>query len=106
MDPQLLFFICVAGTVTAVGFFLSRLFVGGKDHKLHDRLVDEKGEGAAQETAQRSDAVMMPMIGNIAHAAAQPFMPSSREKQSTMRRQLNFAGIYLPSAPSFVTGAK
>src|SRR4051794_31852566 len=108
MDPQLLFFICVAATVTAVGFFLSRMFVGGKDQKLHNRLVDDKAtnEGAAQQTAARSDAVMMPMIGNIAQAAAQPFMPSTREKQSSMRRQLNFAGIYSPTAPSFVTGAK
>ncbi|CAN5539341.1 type II secretion system F family protein [soil metagenome] len=107
MDPQLLFFICVAGTVTVVGFFVSRLFVGGKDEKLRQRLSDEKAPAEVdpqQQQPQRSAG--SEVLGNIAQAAAQPFMPSSREKQSTMRRQLNFAGIYSPSAPSFVTGAK
>ena len=64
MDSQLVFFICVAGTVTAVGFFLSRLFVGGKDHKLRARLADNKtGESTIQESSHgRSDTVMMPTL--------------------------------------------
>jgi len=106
MDQQMMFFIIVAGTVTAIGFFLSRLFVGGKDQRLHQRLVDGTDQNAvADHQATRSDS-MMPVLGNVVQAAAQPFMPSSREKQSSMRKQLNFAGIYSASAPGFVTGAK
>src|SRR5205823_787200 len=104
---QMVFFVCVAGTVTAIGFFLSRLFVGGKDQRLRQRLVDGTDQDtiADQHAAARPDT-MMPVLGSVVQAAAQPFMPSSREKQSSMRKQLNFAGIYSPSAPGFVTGAK
>ena len=108
MDPNLLFFIVVAATVTAVGFFLTQLFVRGKDQKLRQRLAEDRNpaELEAEQAAQRADGVMPAMLGNIAAKAAQPFMPTSREKQSYIRKQLNYAGIYSASAPAFVTGAK
>ena len=109
MDPNLLFFICIAATVTAVGYFLTQLFVGGKDRKLRDRLVDERivaQTDAEQAATARGDSVMPTMLGSIAQKAAQPYMPSSREKQSHIRKQLNYAGIYSSSAPAFMTGAK
>ncbi|MBC8105454.1 MAG: type II secretion system F family protein [Anaerolineae bacterium] len=106
MDSQLIFFIVVAGAITAVGFFLSRLFVGGKDEKLHQRLVGGTEGNLANEQQQQQESTRSELLTNIAQKAAQPFMPSSREKQSTMRKQLNFAGIYSTSAPSYVTAAK
>jgi tight adherence protein C len=109
MDPNLLFFIIIAATVTAVGYFLTQLFVGGKDRKLRDRLNDAgiAAQVDAEHAAARGDGGVMPaMLGNIAQRAAQPFMPSSREKQSYIRKQLNYAGIYSTTAPAFMSGAK
>jgi tight adherence protein C len=46
------------------------------------------------------------MIERVGQAAAKPFMPKSREKQSGLRRQLSRAGIYAPQAIRMVTGCK
>jgi tight adherence protein C len=45
-------------------------------------------------------------LSKVGQAAAQPFMPTTREKQSGMRQQLNRAGIYSPQAIKLVTGCK
>jgi tight adherence protein C len=105
MDPNLLFFIVVAASITAVGYFLTQLFVTGKDQKLRERLADDRSTERT-EAEQEGQRAMPAMLGSIAAKAAQPFMPTSREKQSYIRKQLNYAGIYSPSAPAFVTGAK
>jgi tight adherence protein C len=94
--------------VTAVGFFLTQMFVTGKDHKLRQRLSDERNPAdvQAEQDAANANGVVQSALGNFAQRAAQPFMPTSREKQSYMRRQLNYAGVYSPSAPALMTGAK
>jgi tight adherence protein C len=46
------------------------------------------------------------MMQRLGQAASQPFMPKTREKQSTLRKQLGRAGIYAPSALKVVTGMK
>src|SRR5262245_29902096 len=106
MDSTLIMIVCVAGAVAGGVFFLSRLMVGDKDGKLRKRL---SSEAVAQEQAlkaQNKENSVIPMLQKIGTAAAQPFMPKSREKQSSMRRDLGFAGIYNPSAAKVMTGAK
>jgi tight adherence protein C len=46
------------------------------------------------------------MLQRIGQAAAEPFMPKTREKQSSLRKQLGLAGIYSASAFKVMTGAK
>jgi tight adherence protein C len=108
MNEALLFYVCVVGAVAAAGFFLSRLFVTGGDAKLRERL-NESATTAREQTAAAAAAsgeVVRPVLQRISSAAAQPFMPVSREKQSSLRRELGYAGLYSSSAAKIVTGAK
>src|SRR5262245_54531919 len=100
MDPTLILSLCVAGAVGGVVFFITRLFAGDKDNKLIDRLnqkqsVDSKADSITKASAKKG---FTPMLQRIGQAAAEPFMPKTREKQSSLRRQLGLAGIYSASA--------
>jgi tight adherence protein C len=105
MDDMTLMLVCVFGAVAMVGFFVARLMIGGGgDSKLRDRLVANTASGQAPAaTASRG---VTPMLQRMGQAAAQPFMPKTREKQSSIRKQLGYAGIYSPSAVKVVTGFK
>ena len=46
------------------------------------------------------------MLQKIGTAAAQPFMPTSRENSLSLRRTLGYAGIYSPAAFKLITGRK
>jgi tight adherence protein C len=46
------------------------------------------------------------MLQRVGQAAAAPFMPSNREKQSTLRRNLGYAGIYSAGAIKVISGFK
>ena len=108
MDPTIILSICIAGAVTGIVFFVLRMFAGEKDAKLINRLqekqaVDSKAEAIAKDNAKRGFA---PLLQRLGQAASSPFMPKTREKQSTLRKQLGMAGIYNPQALKVVTGAK
>src|SRR4051794_32433319 len=98
MDRQLIIYICIAGAVAAAVYFLSQLFVTGKDSKLRQRLNEQSNApapspssaapgsdpNASYQTApqpERSGAA--DMLSRIGQAASQPFAPS-REKQSKL----------------------
>jgi tight adherence protein C len=109
MNDQLLLYVCVGGAVSAVAFFVSRIAVGEQDEKLRRRLntpsaLEQRPGGAA--VAGGSSPSVVPMLQKIGQAAAEPFMPKSREKQSSMRRDLAYAGIYNASAIKLVQGCK
>jgi tight adherence protein C len=74
------------------------------DGKIRDRLRDGFGGGGGDDDGRLSG--FKPIIERVGHAAAQPFMPKSREKQSGLRKQLGRAGIYSPQAIRMVTGCK
>ena len=108
MDPTIIISLCIAGAVTGVMFFILRLLAGDKDTKLINRLsakqsVDSKAESIARENQKRGIA---PLLQRIGQAAAQPFTPKDRVKQSKQRRLLGNAGIYAPAAVKVVNGAK
>ena len=106
MDPQLIFIICIFGAISAVVYWVSRSFMGRPDDKLRSRLTDT-GAGPIVDKEKRSmKDEFVPMLQKIGQAAAEPFMPKTRERQSSMRKKLGYAGIYSPGAMKVMTGFK
>src|SRR5438045_1239820 len=103
MNEQLLLYVCIGGAFSLLGFFVSRVAIGNADEKLRERLT--LGDKAGRDQTSSSEAVV-PLLQRIGTAAAQPFMPKTREKQSSLRRALSYAGIYSGTAIRLVTGAK
>jgi tight adherence protein C len=101
---QMLFILCVFGAVSAVTYFVTVQLAGSSaGEKLRDRLMPRATMPAGVVTPASS---VMPFLERIGQAAAQPFMPTTREKQSSLRRDLARAGIYAPAAVRLITGGK
>jgi tight adherence protein C len=99
---QFAFILCVFGAVTAVTYFVVARFTGGGDEeRLRNRLAPREALPAGAATV-----AVVPFLQRIGQAAAKPFMPTTREKQSGMRRDLAMAGIYTPAGIRLVTGGK
>jgi tight adherence protein C len=106
MDDQLLLIICSGGALGLLVFFFTLLFGGRGEEKLRDRL---KGGGQFTETAAtqtKPRAGLKEVAQRLGQAAAAPFMPKNREKQSGVAQTLAKAGIYSASAVRVLTGAK
>ena len=108
MDPQTLTILCAAAALSAMAYFVMRLVLGnGEEGKLRDRLAGNtktaKSIGSAAPSGRGGAASLFQRVGQ---AAAEPFMPKSREKQSQLRHNLGRAGIYAPSAFRVMTGFK
>src|SRR5687768_6938900 len=109
MTPELLIPVCVFGAVALMCYFLSSLVMTRGDGKIRDRLRHSPGSGNSQSSAAAptsAKASIKSTFERFGQAAARPFMPSSREKQSGLRSQLSRAGIYSPQAIRLVTGCK
>ncbi len=106
---QIGFILCVFGAVAAIAYFvIGRFVVSSDDERLRDRLAPrEQGlpPGVSMNVAGGRTGIV-PFLQRIGQAAAEPFMPATREKQSGMRRDLARAGIYAPSAIRVITGGK
>jgi tight adherence protein C len=105
MQPETIIILASFGTVSLVIFFLARLIVGvAPDAKIRDRL---SANSAAQDgrRIQKSTGVAS-TLQSIGQAAAHPFMPKTREKQSSLRKRLSEAGIYSAGAASALSGFK
>jgi len=103
MDPKLIFLGCTFGAVTLIAYFASMVLLrSGEDRALRSRLASEEGAAPVEEGKNR----FVSIFERVGHAAAKPFMPSSREKQSALRRDLGYAGVYSPSAIKTVTACK
>ncbi len=106
MNDTILLLGCVFGAVALVIFFVFRLIVGGGgDAKLRSRLTANTVADAPQREQQHAGGVA-PILQKMGQAAAAPFLPNTREKQSDLRKQLGRAGIYSPSAVKVMTGFK
>jgi tight adherence protein C len=109
MNEMIVVLGCVFGAVAMLGFVVGRIITGGgKDTKLRDRLVanpahDPQGQQPSQSASSGSMANMVQRMGQ---AAAAPFMPNTREKQSSLRKNLGYAGIYAPNSIKVMTGLK
>lgn len=104
---QLLFLVSMSGAAGCLAYYLAKLAMNKSENKLAARLrnerpVDERPTSTTTETSYK----MRDLATVIGQAAASPFMPKTREKQSSIRRQLAMAGIYSPAAIRAVTGFK
>src|SRR5438876_1135510 len=106
MTEQLLMIACIMGAVAVGGFYASRLLIGKDDSKLRRRLSNAQPAAQSQSEGIGGKGKASPIIQRIGTAAAKPFMPKTREKQSAIKRNLGYAGIYAPNAAKVMTGAK
>ncbi len=103
---KIIFLISIAGAVAAMAYFLSELVFGKRDTKLYDRLSNQRVSDEQAVLLKDQSMDMRSMASKVGQAAASPFMPKDREKQSDLRKQLAMAGIYQPAAIRAVTGFK
>src|SRR4051794_28014914 len=108
MDALTLLIICVAGAVSLTAYFVVRMLVGEGENKLRDRLAGRtRGDARpASGAGGGSKFDVGGMFQRLGQAAAQPFMPKSREAQSSLRESLSKAGIYAPNALKVLVGCK
>jgi tight adherence protein C len=105
MDTQiLLILICISGAILLLCYFSYVLMASSESDKMRNRLVGKATtDGMAAPGAAGG---VVPLLQRVGTAAAQPFMPKTREAQSELRRRLGYAGVYSNSALKMVTGAK
>jgi tight adherence protein C len=99
----------VFGAVALVGFFVSKMMVGDVDSgKLRNRLSDRKATEAQVSITKGADknGGVLPMLQKVGQAAAEPFMPKTRESQGAIRQKMGKAGIYNASAAKVMKGAQ
>ena len=104
MNDQLLILGCVFAAVSLVGYSLTQALAGRGDNRIKNRLAPDAAPDPV--SLPRPGAGLKPLLERMGQAAAQPFMPKTREKQSGLRQSLARAGIYAPGAIRLVTGAK
>jgi tight adherence protein C len=104
MDIQTLIIVCVVGAVALLAY-VAFMLLSDKDvsGRLRNRLV---GKAKTDVTKPKGPNGFVPLLQKMGQAAAEPFMPKTREAQSDLRRRLGFAGVYSNSAIKAVTGAK
>ena len=106
MNSELILMMASFGAVATIIFFVCRVAIGAdSDTKLRDRLTANPSAQAPAAQVTKSSG-MTSTLQSIGQAAAQPFMPKTREKQSSLRKKLGEAGIYSPNAVKVMTGFK
>src|SRR5687768_3730335 len=109
MSSELILIVGSFGAVSMIMYFITRLVLGSApDTKLRDRLNANPAapQPQIQKGSSNGPGGMVSTLQSIGQAAAQPFMPKNRDKQSNLRKKLGEAGIYSPSAIRAVTGFK
>ena len=101
MSDTVLIYACTFGAVVLLGYFVSQLLADPAAKQLRERLATSN-----RPAARKKRPGIIPLLQRIGQAAAAPFMPKSREKQSGIRHNLARAGIYSPSAVRLMTGCK
>jgi tight adherence protein C len=102
MNDQLLIIGCTFLAVASAAFAVGQLLTNQEGKQIRNRLSTQSrlSRGGRRGTGIGS------LLQRIGQAAAEPFMPKSREKQSGLRQSLARAGIYSPSAARVMTGSK
>ncbi len=103
---QTFFIPCVAVAAALGGFVLMRLMARQDESKIRDRLGKSDAKAPSQKEEKGERAQLKRMAERVGQAAAKPFMPSQRQRQSALRRDLGYAGIYSPNAMRAVVGFK
>jgi tight adherence protein C len=105
MNQETLIIILAFASISLLVYLVSGFLFksGGDDDKLRSRLV---GKSEASVTKKESGSGVGSILKQMREMAAKPFMPSSREKQSSLQKELARAGVYSPSALRTVQGSK
>jgi tight adherence protein C len=104
MNEQLLLYVCIGGAAAMVIFFAMRIMMGEGDDKLRKRLAERtKSE---LQTATQAASESTPLLQRLGNAAAEPFMPKSRERQSSLKRDLGYAGFHTAPVLRMMQGFK
>jgi tight adherence protein C len=103
MGENTLLIACIIGTVSLTGYFLTRVVIGDKEE---DKLRDRLSSPAVDDIKSHSRTEALPLLQRVGQAAAQPFMPTDREKVSALRSDFARAGIYSANAIKVMTGGK
>jgi tight adherence protein C len=103
MDNSTLIIIIVFGVVGLLGYVIVMMLGGSEKGQLRNRLTGKATNDATKPVQHRG---MVPLLKKMGNAAAEPFMPKTREGQSELRTRLGYAGVYSSSALKLVTGAK
>ena len=83
MDSQTIFMVSIVGAFALVAYFVVRLVAGDNGVKaLRNRL----GDGGEARKAERNSTPDVSLLQRLGSAAAKPFMPETREKQSGLRK--------------------
>ncbi len=104
MEQTILIF-CIFGAVAAAAYWVLSMVMDSSDDKLRERLVSEARLHQQQHANDENDG-QTALWTRIGQVAAQPFMPTDRERVSALRRSLTMAGIYSSAAFHLVIGAK
>lgn len=89
--------------LAGLAVWLTMTFAGGTGARLRHRLELDSPAIAA---ANRPTFDLKETLQNIGSAFAKPFMPSNRQTQSQLRKNLAKAGIYNPNAIRLLAGCK
>ena len=105
MNQETLIIVLAFASIAVMVYFVSMLlFKSGGDDKLRSRLAGKTTETSVLK--KESTGGVTPVLKQLGEMAAKPFMPSSREKQSSLQRELARAGVYSPAALRTVQGTK
>jgi len=104
MNQEVLIILLAFASISVMVYFVSMLlFKSGGDDKLRSRL---QGKNEATSVVKKEGGGGSTIFKQLREMAAKPFMPSSREKQSSLQRELAKAGIYSPASLRTVQGSK
>ena len=106
---EILIIICCAGAFGLLAYVATLFWNNRGEGKLRDRLKGAGKFSVTAASAKKEQEVKVPIrefAQRVGQLAAAPFMPKTREKQSSLRQTLAKAGIYSASAFRAMTGAK
>ena len=108
MNDQTIILSCTFGAVTLAGYFVASLLLqtNNQGKQIRTRLSDHGPRASSAAPTRTRAPGLIPLLQRIGQAAAGPFTPTSRERQSGLRQSLARAGIYSPAAAKLVTGSK
>jgi tight adherence protein C len=103
MNDSTLIIILVVSVIGLLAFAAISMLGGSGNGKLRDRLT---GKSEEDDSPGAESGGMLPLLQKVGNAAAEPFMPKTREAQSELRTRLGYAGYYSTASLKFVTGSK
>lgn len=93
--------LCIFGSVAMLAWWISSLLLRDGSEHLRHRLRNNTTDAISAKPVGLAETLM-----RAGEAAASPFMPKTREAQTSLRHRLASAGIYSPAAIRLIIGCK